>query len=94
MKDKSKIWKSSDEWSFETKDTIVCIKNTAKTTVLGSTKDGKVVEENYIEDKPEQMWKKGVPNKRGYFKLMNCESGKFLTAMSSNDRKWLEIIGT
>ena len=59
---------------------------------MGATHDGKVVEEDFVEGKPGQLWRKGEPNDDGYFTLKTSESKskKVLTAVSASE---LEIKG-
>ena len=69
---------------------MIYIENISKTKVLGSTSDGKVLFENFEENKTEQLWKKGKPNAEGYFTLENAKVHKVMTAISPSD---LEIKG-
>ena len=58
---------------------------------MGSTSDGKVIEEvKVVEVKAEQLWKKGEPDAEGYFTLQNIGEPKVLTAISESS---LEIKG-
>ena len=57
---------------------------------MGSTSDGKVIEEVKVEGKAEQLWKKGEPDAEGYFTLQNSREPKVLTAISESS---LEIKG-
>ena len=50
----------------------------------------KVIDEEYLEDNPFQLWKKGKADTEGYFTLENSERSEFLTAISTNQ---LEIKG-
>ena len=78
-------------WIFKDKDDdLIYIENISKTKVLGSTSDGKVIEEVKVEGKAEQLWKKGKPNAEGYFTLQNSGEPKVLTAISESS---LEIKG-
>ena len=61
-----------------------------ETKVLETTNDGKVILEDFEEDKAEQLWEKGVPNAEGYFTLQNSGELKVLTAISESS---LEIKG-
>ena len=45
---------------------------------MGATSDGKVIQEVFVADKAEQLWKKGKPDAEGYFTL---ESKKVLMPM-------------
>ena len=45
---------------------------------MGATSDGKVIQEVFVADKAEQLWKKGKPDAEGYVTL---ESKKVLMPM-------------
>ena len=55
------------------------IENVLRNKVLGCTNNGQVIEEDLVEDKAGQLWKKGKPNSKGYFVLTNSESEKVMT---------------
>ena len=58
---------------------------------MGSTSDGKVIEEvKVVEGKADQLWKKGEPDAEGYFTFQNSGEPKVLTAISESS---LEIKG-
>ena len=83
LKNKAGLWKSTDLWTFTTKDNdFIYIENTSKTKVLGATSDGKVIQEVFVEDKADQLWKKGKPDAEGYFTLENSGLPKLITAIS------------
>ena len=85
LKDKAGLWKSVDSWIFKTKDDdMIFIENTSKTKVLGTTSDGKVIQEFLVEGKADQLWKKGEPDSEGYFTLKNSGEPKVLTAISES----------
>ena len=70
---------------------MIYIKNTSKNLVWQATSDGKVTEEDFVEGKDEQLWKKGGPDAEGYFDLESySQVGKVITAISKNG---LEIKG-
>ena len=79
------LWKSQDEWKFGKKGEMYYVENVTKKRVLGATTFGKVIEEDFEEDKlkPRQLWKKVDPVE-GYVHLENAESKKFMTAISNN----------
>ena len=78
------VWKSDDLWIFKPKDDdLIYIENTSKAKVLGATSDGKVILEDFEEDKAQQLWKKGNPDEEGYFTL-ESQILYTLTAISSN----------
>ena len=62
-----------------------------ETKVLETTNDGKVILEDFEEDKDKQLWEKGVPNAEGYFTLENYNMAKFMTYNISSSS--LEIKG-
>ena len=84
------FWSSNDEWSFKTKEELIYIENITKTKVLGATRNGEVVLEDFEEDKTGQLWKKGEPDAEGYFTLENSNVVKIMTAISKSG---LEIKG-
>ena len=58
--------------------------------VLGIANDGTVIEEEFVDGKPGQLWKKGKPDAEDYFSLESSKSSKILTATSSSN---IEVIG-
>ena len=91
LKNKEGAWKSDDDWEFKPQiNGLIYIENTSNTKVLGSTSDGKVIEEVKEVGKAEQLWKKGQPDAEGYFTLQNSGEPKVLTAISESS---LEIKG-
>jgi len=88
LENKEGTWKSDDDWEFQPQlNGLIYIENTSKTKVLGSTSDGKVIEEVKVEGKAEQLWKKGKPDAEGYITLQNSGEQKVLTAISKNSLK-------
>ena len=83
LQNKAGLWKSSDLWKFTSNEDWIRIENINKKKVWGTTNDGKVILENFEEDKDGQLWKEGDPNSEGYFTLENYKVSKFLTASSS-----------
>ena len=92
LKNKAELWKSDDLWIFKPKDDeLIYIENTSKTKVLGAESGGTVIQEDFVDDKADQIWKKGKPDAEGYFTLESTsEVPKVLTAISNSD---LEIKG-
>ena len=91
LKNKEGAWKSDDDWDFKPQiDGLIYIENTSKTKVLGSTSDGKVIQEVLVGGKADQLWKKGEADAEGYFTLQNSGEPKVLTAISESS---LKIIG-
>ena len=88
LKDEAGLWKSVDSWIFKTRDDdMIYIENTSKTKVLEATSDGKVIQEDFVEDKAEQLWIIGWPDAQGYFTLENSGVSKTLTAISKKGWK-------
>ena len=82
-------WISTDDWNFKPKGSLIYIENTSKSKVLEADCDGKVTEEDFIEDNPRQLWKKGIAI-GGFTLIPNINSSLLLTAVSSNS---LEVKG-
>ena len=79
---------SEEEWNFKPKDDLIYIQNITKTKTLQLVYTIYVDLEDFEEDKPKQLWKKGEPNAEGYFTLENSSESKLvLTAYSSSDLK-------
>ena len=89
LKNKACIWLSNDIWSINTEGEFFYIQNISKNTVLGLSQQT-VINEEYLEDNPFQLWKKGKADTEGYFTLENSERSKVLTAKNTNQ---LEIEG-
>lgn len=83
--------KSNYDWSLKTKNGLVYIENNETNKVLEvkgnpSKKGGKLIEEDFIEDNPKQLWKKAKPDgdTEGYFFLGSSENAeKVLTATNA-----------
>ena len=91
LKNKERAWQSDDDWEFTPQiNGLIYIENSSKAKVLGSTSEGKVIEEVKVQGKAEQLWIKGAPNAEGYFTLQNSGEPKVLTAISESS---LEIKG-
>ena len=91
LDNKKLVWKSDDLWIFKPKDDdLIYIENTSKAKVFGATSDGKVILEDFEEDKAHQLWKKGELDPEDYFTLENSGVPKLLTAISESS---LEIKG-
>ena len=89
LKNKACIWLSNDIWSINTEGEFFYIQNISKNTVLGLSQQT-VINEEYLEDNPFQLWKKGKADTEGYFTLENSERSQVLTAKNTNQ---LEIEG-
>ena len=76
-------WQSIDEWKLKTEGEMFYIENSSNNKVLGATIDGKVVEEDFVGGKGEQLWSKHVINNDENFTLKNSEAQKLLTANSN-----------
>ena len=73
-------WQSIDEWKLKAEGEMFYIENSSNNKVLGATIDDKVVEEDFVGGKGEQLWSKHVINNDGNFTLKNSEAQKLLTA--------------
>ena len=63
-------------WNFKSKhDDLIYIENISKAKFLGTTIDGKVILEDFEENKAGQLWEIGTPNSEGYFTLTNGLKG-------------------
>ena len=67
------------EWTFKPKDDLIYIEKMSNSKVLETTDVNKVILEDFEEDKAEQLWKRGVPNAKGYFILENYKVPKVMT---------------
>ena len=92
LENKAGLWRSNDSWIFKTNDDdrLIYVENTSKAKVLETTRDGKVIQEVFVEGKADQLWKKGEPDAEGYITLENYGVPKVITAISQSD---LEIKG-
>ena len=93
LQNKKGLWKSDDTWNFTSKGDLIHIRNIKKEKVWGTTDDRKVILENFEDDEDGQLWKKGEPNKKGYFTLENHKVSKYLTATSLLSLTRLELKG-
>ena len=87
LKNKANLWSSNDEWNITTNDKYFYIENISKKKVLGTKKSHgriKVIEEDLVEDKPGQLWKRGNPDSEGYFTVEISDSLTVMTAIPSN----------
>ena len=86
LKNKAAVWISSDEYNIKpSKSKLVYIENNSTGKVMGVFHDGKVIEEDFVEGKPRQLWRKGEPDDNGYFTLKTPGSKKVLTAVSASE---------
>ena len=101
LSDSSQLWKingskltnketSEKEWTITTKKTFIIVNASDENLVIGIDNHGTIVEEEFEDGKPGQLWKKGKPDADGYFSLEGSKSSKILTATSSSN---LEVIG-
>ena len=104
LHNKEGFWMSDEKWNFKCKDgfieienikkckgDLIYIENINKTKVLETTSDGKVILEDFEDEKAEQLWEKGEPNDEGYFTLENYKVAKFMTYVISSSS--LEVKG-
>ena len=84
-------WQSNDNWEFKTDDTNsnkIFIVNTdygPRISVLGTFLNGTIWLRFLNESDNSQKWKKGEPDKEGYYTLINKSTYYFLTAISSSE---------
>ena len=96
LENKEGLWKSIDSWKFQSipKDVelfyIIANTSTSNTMVWGTTSDGTVIQEVFVEGKADQLWRKGKNDAEGYFTLENHVVPKVITSISEID---LEIKG-
>ena len=89
---KGKVWQSDDKWKLLCKlDSTMCyIENHSIYMVLETTFHEKVIEEDLIEEKPEQLWQRrfdwdnDVGSFSDYFTLRNFETSNLMTAISED----------
>ena len=78
-------------WNFTAKDDdLIYIENISKKKFWNTAENNQVIPEDFEEDNPKQLWKKGEPDTEGYFTLENSEVPKVITAISESG---LEIKG-
>ena len=95
LKNKAGFW-TSVQWTFKTRDDddfiyIENIRNTRK--VLGATKNGEVIEEFFVENQPNQLWKRGKADAQHYFTLRNKLKFKAPMVLTAITKSSLEIKG-
>ena len=93
LQNKGGLWKSNDMWNFNhIHPHLIRVENINKTKVWGSTNDGKVILEDYVEGKADQLWRKRkFKHAEGYVSLEDYNnSSRFVTAASSTS---LELRG-
>jgi len=80
-------WKSEDKWEFKENGAFISIRNisTNESTpmVLVVKSDGKIDEEEFIDNFPPQQWILGDLDQNGFFTLTHPLTSKVLTAASS-----------
>ena len=80
------IWKPEEQWTFVTAEkngSMGYIANSEKDIGLGITGDS-VHEVTSYQNDATQIWKKGEPDRDGYFTLTSLRSQKVLTAISDD----------
>ena len=88
MINKAELWASEDDFEITLNGSFYLIENISKKKVLGINGESNVVvEENFVEDKDGQLWKKGELNIEGYFTLAGSKSQKVMTAVSEEKIK-------
>ena len=91
--------KSNYNWSLKTKGSLVYIENKEKYKVLelqnrkSRQEKDKLIEEDFVEDNPKQLWKKAKPDgeTEGYFFLGSSEDTDIV--LSATNASALEIRG-
>ena len=81
-------WKSDGNWTFEkateknwqNEKLIRIKKDFDNKTLLGGFGSKAIPNDTFTKGRHIQLWKRGQPNKKGYYSLQNSESLKFLTA--------------
>ena len=83
LANKANVWQSVDKWEFVKNDdkTMFYIRNIDKSKVLEVLDDNLVDCADFVENKADQLWKKG-DTMEGYFTLKSFELSKVMTAIS------------
>ena len=96
------VWQSNQDWIFKTADdsdsTLIYVVNTNENWKIGEENIESVLGgfpdlRDAIETRPldegdsGQKWKKGEPDKEGYYTLQRMSSYYYLTAISSSELK-------
>ena len=85
---------SNAEWYFKAgKDGLIYITKLPEKKVIGITGTNWCTLENFVEDKTDQLWKKGKPDNEGYFTLENSTVPKLITVTSSGFTEGTESFG-
>ena len=91
-------------WSIKTKGGLFYIKNNEKNKVLKVQIGGynelsnlyayEIIEEDFVEDKPKQLWIKSKPDGEieGYF-FLGCSEDEKMRVLSATNESALEIRG-
>ena len=91
---------SNYNWSLKTKGGLVYIENKEKNKVLELEyrkhhwEKDKLIEEDFVEDNPKQLWKKEKPygdNTEGYFFLGSYEDAEKVLSATRRSASALEI---
>ena len=87
MKNNANLWTSNDELKVELKnETHILIINETNTKVLAvhNSSIPDLREQNFEEDKKEQLWIREDSHIDGFFTLRNLKWDKYLTAVSES----------
>ena len=85
---------SNADWNFKAgKDGLIYITKLPEKKVIGITGTNWCTLENFVEDKTDQLWKKGKPDNEGYFTLENSTVPKLITVTSSGFTEGTESFG-
>ena len=91
----TRLWNSSDSWNIKSEGMMIYIENISNTKVLETADDGNVIEKDFVEGNPSQLWIQGKTNAEGYFTLKSSKSQKFLAATKGHLKiKDLKIKGS
>ena len=89
-------WKSEDKWEFKENGTFISIihfrflfrnisTNESTPMVLVVRSDGKIDEEEFVDNHSPEQWIKGDPDQNGFFTLTHRLTNKVLTAASFHE---------
>ena len=87
LKNRGNTWQPDGNWIFTNateknlqNEKWIRIKNKVDNKTLVGFGSKAIANETFVEGRHIQLWKRGQPNKKGYYSLQNSESLKFLTA--------------
>ena len=87
-------WQPDGNWTFTDateknwqNETLIHIKNNVTNMILTGFIYKAYPNETFVEGKHSQLWKRGQPDKEGYYTLQNFESKKLMTAEAGQEYK-------